>query len=116
MFTITIESGPPPYLHTEPLRAKPVSGLFEINNFMRDLLHTRYPARTVTAEKATALWMVTPASRFSRCGIPVRRSANPLFQNNITFVALLWGGLVTDFLWCIFLNIRNRTYGDGLKP
>lgn len=42
----------------------------------------------------------------------VARGVNPLFQNNVIFVVLLWGGLTTNFLWCIFLNIRNKSYTD----
>lgn len=35
-----------------------------------------------------------------------------LFQNNVTYVVVLWGGLTTNFLWCMFLNARNKTFGD----
>lgn len=35
-----------------------------------------------------------------------------LYQNNVTYVVLLWGGLTTNFIWCMFLNARNRTFGD----
>ena len=35
-----------------------------------------------------------------------------LFRNNITFVVLLWGGLTTNFIWCMILNARNKTFGD----
>jgi L-rhamnose-H+ transport protein len=37
---------------------------------------------------------------------------NPLFQNNVTFVVLSRGGLTTNFIWCMILNFRNRTFGD----
>lgn len=37
---------------------------------------------------------------------------NPLFQNNVTFVVILWGGLTTNFIWTTILSIRNKTYGD----
>jgi len=45
------------------------------------------------------------------------KAANPgqgefLFQNNVTYVVVLWGGLTTNFIWCMFLNARNRTFGD----
>lgn len=45
------------------------------------------------------------------------KAANPgkgefLFQNNVTYVVVLWGGLTTNFVWCMFLNARNRTFGD----
>ncbi len=42
----------------------------------------------------------------------VAEGMNPLFQNNVTYVVLLWGGLTTNFVWCMILNIRNRTFGD----
>ena len=46
------------------------------------------------------------------------KAANPdetvefLYQNNVTYVVLLWGGLTTNFIWCMILNARNRTFGD----
>ncbi len=46
----------------------------------------------------------------------VARGCNPLFQNNVTYVVLLWGGLTTNFLWCMYLNGRNRTFGDYTNP
>src|SRR5690606_13801581 len=42
----------------------------------------------------------------------VRQGNNPLFQNNVTYVVLLWGGLTTNFIWCFILNTRNKTFGD----
>lgn len=44
--------------------------------------------------------------------LAVQRGVNPLFQNNVIFVVLLWGGLTTNFIWCIFLNFRNKSFGD----
>jgi L-rhamnose-H+ transport protein len=37
---------------------------------------------------------------------------NPLYQNNVTYVVLLWGGLATNFIWCMILNARNKSFGD----
>lgn len=53
------------------------------------------------ANEANALW----------------KAANPgrgefLFQNNVTYVIILWGGLTTNFIWCMLLNARNKTFGD----
>jgi len=50
-------------------------------------------------------------------GAPMARAAvaagdNPLFQNNVVFVTLLWGGLATNLLWCTILQVRNKSYGD----
>lgn len=42
----------------------------------------------------------------------VAHGSNPLFQNNVIFVVVLWGGLTTNAIWCILLNTRNRTFGD----
>ena len=47
----------------------------------------------------------------------VWKIANPgngefLFQNNATYVVILLGGLTTNFIWCMILNTRNRTFGD----
>jgi L-rhamnose-H+ transport protein len=42
----------------------------------------------------------------------VRLDFNPLFQNNVTYVVLLWGGLTTNFIWCMILNARNKTFSD----
>ena len=46
----------------------------------------------------------------------VRQGGNSLFQNNVTYVVLLWGGLTTNFLWCMYLNAKNKTFGDYTNP
>ncbi len=35
-----------------------------------------------------------------------------LFQNNVTYIVVLWGGLTTNLIWCIFLNLKNKSYKD----
>ena len=35
-----------------------------------------------------------------------------LYQNNVTYIVLLWGGLTTNFIWCMILNARNQSFGD----
>lgn len=42
----------------------------------------------------------------------VSEGYNPLFQNNVTYVVLLWGGLTTNIVWCFLLNVKNRSFGD----
>jgi L-rhamnose-H+ transport protein len=46
----------------------------------------------------------------------VRQGFNPLFQNNVTYVILLWGGLTTNFIWCMYLNFKNKTFSDYTNP
>jgi L-rhamnose-H+ transport protein len=44
------------------------------------------------------------------------KTANPasttefLFQNNVTYVVVLWGGLTINFIYCMVLNARNRSF------
>jgi L-rhamnose-H+ transport protein len=42
----------------------------------------------------------------------VEAGYNPLFQNNVTYVVLLWGGLTTNFIWCMILHARNKSFRD----
>ena len=44
--------------------------------------------------------------------LAVEAGGNPLFQNNVIFVVLLWGGLTTNLIWCLLLNARNKTFSD----
>jgi L-rhamnose-H+ transport protein len=42
----------------------------------------------------------------------VSSGMNPLYQNNVTYVVLLWGGLTTNFIFSMILNARNKTFGE----
>jgi L-rhamnose-H+ transport protein len=42
----------------------------------------------------------------------VAHGLNPLFQNNVIYVILLWGGLATNFIWCFILNTKNKSFAD----
>ena len=42
----------------------------------------------------------------------IKHGANSLFQNNVIFVVVLWGGLTTNFIWCVILNTVNKSYKD----
>lgn len=44
--------------------------------------------------------------------IALQNGTNSLFQNNVIFVVILLGGLTTNFIWCMILNARNKTFGD----
>jgi len=35
-----------------------------------------------------------------------------LYQNNVTYIIILWGGLTTNLFWCMLLNARNKTFKD----
>lgn len=67
------------------------------------------------------LWVATLAGVMSACmafgiaaGKPVAelavaRGTRHLWQNSIVFVCILAGGFTTNFIWCVLLNMKNRT-------
>ena len=42
----------------------------------------------------------------------VKAGANTLFQTNAILVVVLLGGFTTNFIWCAYLNISNKTGKD----
>ena len=49
----------------------------------------------------------------------VAKGSDPLFQNNVTYIVLMLGGLTTNFIWCMYLNAKNKTfknYTDSSTP
>jgi len=53
------------------------------------------------ADQANAIWQASHPGQ-----------GNFLFRNNVSYVVILWGGLTTNFIWCMILNARNKTFGD----
>jgi hypothetical protein len=48
------------------------------------------------------------------------KEANPgqgefLFQNNVTYVVVLWGGMATNLIGCLYLSFKNKSYTDYKK-
>jgi L-rhamnose-H+ transport protein len=54
------------------------------------------------AEAANHFWKVAHPEATTRF----------LYQNNVTYIVLLWGGLTTNFIWCMFLNAKNKSFGN----
>ncbi|MBW7991713.1 MAG: L-rhamnose/proton symporter RhaT [Planctomycetes bacterium] len=51
--------------------------------------------------------------------LAVERGAASLWQNSPIFICILAGGFTTNFIWCVFLNLKNRTaknYIDSSTP
>jgi len=45
------------------------------------------------------------------------KAANPdqgefLYQNNVTYIVILWGGFTTNVIWCLYLLTKNKTFSD----
>ena len=76
---------------------------------------------------AKGLWVAIFAGVMSACfafgiaaGKPiaqlaVERGVPSLWQNSPVFIFVMLGGFTTNFIWCVFLNIKNRTAKDYLK-
>jgi len=41
--------------------------------------------------------------------LAIEMGTAPLWQNSAVFVVVLAGGFTTNFIWCFFLNLKNRT-------
>ena len=54
------------------------------------------------ADAANELWKA----------VNISETGNFLFQNNVNYIVVLWGGLTTNFIWCMILNARNKSFGD----
>jgi L-rhamnose-H+ transport protein len=72
------------------------------------------------------LWVAVFAGVMSACmafgiaaGKPiaqlaVKRGVHSLWQNSAVFICILAGGFTTNFIWCVFLNLKNRSGRDYL--
>jgi L-rhamnose-H+ transport protein len=47
--------------------------------------------------------------------LAVEHGVRPLWQNSPVLVVVLAGGFTTNFIWCLILNIRNRSAKDYLN-
>jgi L-rhamnose-H+ transport protein len=42
----------------------------------------------------------------------IAAGAAPVFSNNPVYIVVMAGGFVTNAIWCIYLNLKNRTLGE----
>jgi L-rhamnose-H+ transport protein len=47
--------------------------------------------------------------------VALEHGTNPLFQKNPSLIFILLGGFITNLVYCVFLNIKNKTYTDYLS-
>jgi len=38
-----------------------------------------------------------------------------LFQNNVTYIVVLWGGMASNLIGCLYLSIKNKSYTDYVR-
>ena len=73
------------------------------------------------------IWVATFCGIMSACmsygfaagkpiaALAVTNGASDLWKNLPVLIIVLAGGFTTNFIWCVFLNLRNKTGGDYLK-
>ena len=44
--------------------------------------------------------------------LAILQDAPELWQNGPVFIVILFGGLTTNFIWCFYLNAKNKSYKD----
>ena len=44
--------------------------------------------------------------------ITLAHGTNPLYQSNVTLIFILFGGLITNLIYCLYLNFKNGTIRD----
>src|SRR5262245_34208120 len=47
--------------------------------------------------------------------VAVANGSSDLWKNLPVLIIILAGGFTTNFIWCVMLNLRNKTFGDYLK-
>ena len=47
--------------------------------------------------------------------VALAHGTNPLFQKNPTLIFILFGGFITNLVYCGYLNVKNKTYKDYLS-
>jgi len=47
--------------------------------------------------------------------IALAHGTNPLFQKNPSLIFILFGGFITNLVYCGYLNIKNKTYRDYIS-
>jgi L-rhamnose-H+ transport protein len=58
--------------------------------------------------EAERIWLIPPTS-FGK--LVIRNRVISCFKIMYPIV-ILWGGLTTNFIWCMMLNARNKSFGD----
>jgi L-rhamnose-H+ transport protein len=47
--------------------------------------------------------------------VALAHGTNPLFQKNPSLIFILFGGFITNLVYCAYLNVKNKTYKDYLS-
>ena len=93
----------------------------------RELSEQQKKASVKEFNFAKGIWVAVFAGIMSACmafgiaagkplaALAMEKGTTPLWRNSIVFICVLAGGFTTNFIWCVFLNIKNRTTKDYLR-
>ena len=49
--------------------------------------------------------------------IAKQNGTNPVFENNPALLVIMFGGFLVNFFWCVYLQVKNKTFSDfGKAP
>jgi L-rhamnose-H+ transport protein len=86
----------------------------------REIASTQAAKTSLKLGFAVATFSGVMSSGFAfgiQSGLPIAElaaanGAPTIFKNTPIFIVVMAGGFVVNFLWCVFLGIRNRSTGD----
>jgi L-rhamnose-H+ transport protein len=76
-------------------------------NFLKGILVATFSG-VMSASFAYGLAAGKPIAELAKASL-LEHNAADLWQNLPVLVVVLWGGFTTNFIWCVILNIKNRT-------
>jgi L-rhamnose-H+ transport protein len=103
-----------------------ISGLAGISK-ERELPEKEKKASVQEFSFKKGVWVATFCGIMSACmsygfaagkpiaALAVMHGSSDLWKNLPVLIIVLAGGFTTNFIWCIALNLRNKTFGDYLK-
>lgn len=83
-------------------------------NFFKGILVATFSG-IMSAAFAYGLAAGKPIAEIANAAL-LEKGGNDLWQNLPVLVVVLWGGFTTNFIWCVLLNIKNKSGGEYLAP
>ncbi len=83
-------------------------------NFVKGILVATFSG-VMSASFSYGLQAGKPIAAIALNHLTEAKSAD-LWQNLPVLIVVLWGGFTTNFIWCVYLNIKNRSAHEYFTP
>jgi L-rhamnose-H+ transport protein len=83
-------------------------------NFIKGILVATFSG-VMSAAFAIGLDLGKPIGELAKASLE-QHGATDLWQNLPVLIIVLWGGFTTNFIWCVLLNIKNKSGGEYFAP